>query len=160
LRGSADSKGSFPGWHAFSRQRGGFLAWGFGRLRLERRSRGEFTPGSFHQRWRLGFHLGLDGPHGFRLRFGHRKTVKTAQFIRDLRFDRTGVSLLVCDAELGQQLEDPIRFYLKLTRQLVDSYLTHFGSNDTLSGNPSNHLRKRTTQLAPSGHQSPEQAAS
>ena len=152
MRGSADSKGSFPGWHAFAWQRGRFLAWGFGRLRLERRCRGEFTPGGFHQRWRFGFHLDLDGAHGFRLRFGHRKTVKTAKFIRDLCFDRAGVSLLLCDAELGQQLEDPIRFYLELTRQLVDSYLTHFGSNDALSGYPSNLLQKRTTQLPPSGH--------
>jgi hypothetical protein len=38
----------------------------------------------------------------------------------DVLIDRAGVSLFFLHAELGQQLENPVRLNFKLTRQLVD----------------------------------------
>jgi hypothetical protein len=44
---------------------------------------------------------------------------------RRLFVNRAGVRLLVRNAELREQLEDPVRLDLELSRQLVDADFTH-----------------------------------
>jgi hypothetical protein len=59
--------------------------------------------------------------------FGPRRqhTEVLPQLDGDILVNGTGVSLLLGNAELRQQLQDPVRLDLKFPRQLVDSDLTH-----------------------------------
>ncbi len=48
-----------------------------------------------------------------------------AQQFRDILVDRTGVSLLLRDAEFRQQVQNRARFYLELPRQFIDPNFLH-----------------------------------
>ena len=48
-----------------------------------------------------------------------------AQQLRDILVDRTGVGLLLRDAEFRQQVQNRARFYLELPRQFIDPDFLH-----------------------------------
>lgn len=56
---------------------------------------------------------------------GRIQTKIVADLFRDIFVNRTGVSLLFGNAELGQELKHPLRLDLKLPGQFIDPNLLH-----------------------------------
>jgi hypothetical protein len=54
-----------------------------------------------------------------------------AKLQRNLVVERAGVRLLVRDPELRQQIEEDVRLYFELARQLIDANFTHRGRPST-----------------------------
>ncbi len=83
-------------------------------------------------------------------RFGRRGSARPALFLdkpaldldRDGFVDRTGVGFLLSDAQLGEHVEDHVRFDLKLAGQLVNTNFHH-----TVC--PAIQLRHRGCQIKP-----------
>jgi hypothetical protein len=107
------------------RLRFGFSRRGFGeRFGGDRR---RLALGDRMDAWRRG-RFRLDFYFMLRRRFRRLPLPETAAKLqRNLVVQRAGVGLLVRHSELGQQLQEDVRFYFELASQLIDANFTHRG---------------------------------